>query len=296
MLAFTRLGGWGFVTEGLRLNVAISRSCDHFVLVCDLAALNPSDRHREQLDQLDSEEREERDRIERELGRNIRNLFSYFEKKGMVSLVKAEALDEISLVDMTPVTEFRRRNACQNCQQMGHRAGQCPNPTVENITCHTCGEVGHQCSECPDKVVNMTCYSCGGKGHRKQQCPRAECKRCGGKGHTVIVCEQPDLRVCGTCKEQGHLSKNCPDKKKKRRWILADESRKTLETIEAIDAETAGTQEPVSMPAMTKGWENLEVEDNELDPTALAKSLAQSDMVDDDDEDETQGKGKGKMV
>ena len=31
--------------EGLRLNVAISRSRDHFILVCDLSALNPSDRH-----------------------------------------------------------------------------------------------------------------------------------------------------------------------------------------------------------------------------------------------------------
>ena len=107
VLGFARLGGWGFVKEGLRLNVAISRSQEHFFLVCDLNALNPSDRHQQQLDQLEPEEREDREKIERELGKNLRNLFGYFEKKGMVYLVKAEALDEISLVDMTPVTEFR---------------------------------------------------------------------------------------------------------------------------------------------------------------------------------------------
>ena len=45
ILAFARFGGWGFVTESLRLSVALSRSIDHFVLVCDLAALKPSDRH-----------------------------------------------------------------------------------------------------------------------------------------------------------------------------------------------------------------------------------------------------------
>ena len=61
VLAFARIGGWGFVKEGLRLNVAISRSTDHFMLVCDLAALNPSERHQQELDQLDHEEREERE-------------------------------------------------------------------------------------------------------------------------------------------------------------------------------------------------------------------------------------------
>ena len=59
------------------------------MLVCDLAALNPSERHQQELDQLDHEEREERERAERDLGKHSRGLFNCFEKKGMVSLVFA---------------------------------------------------------------------------------------------------------------------------------------------------------------------------------------------------------------
>ena len=52
------------------------------------------------------------------------------------------------------------------------------------------------------------------------------------------------------------------------------------------------------MPALSKAWEELKDDDNEIDPIALAKSLAQTDMLDDDDDDEdkSQGKGKGNMV
>ena len=111
VLAATRIGGWGFVREGLRLNVAISRSIDHFVLICDLAALNPSAQHLQELDQLDDKERQDRERLERETGKHLRGLFVYFEKKQMVHTVLAESLPEIAFVDMKPVTEFRRRKA-----------------------------------------------------------------------------------------------------------------------------------------------------------------------------------------
>ena len=48
-------------------------------------------------------------------------------------------------------------------------------------------------------------------------------------------------------------------------------------------AETAETQTPVSMPAMSTAWDKLEIEHSELDPAALAKALAHLD-IDDDEE------------
>ena len=86
------------------------------MLVCDLTALDPNKRHQQELDQLGHEECKERERAERELGKHIRGLFAYFRKKIMIKIVKAETLSEISLVDMTPVTEFRRRNTYKDCQ------------------------------------------------------------------------------------------------------------------------------------------------------------------------------------
>ena len=296
VLAFVRIGGWGFVREGLRLNVAISRSCDQFILVCDLSALKPSDRHQQELDALEPGERQQRERHERELGKHIRGLFNYFEKKSMVSLVKAEALDEISLIDMTPVTEFRKQNACRNCLQQGHRAEQCQNPRVESVVCHGCGQLGHRKTECPDKAKNMTCYNCGGKGHRKQKCPTVVCKRCNEEGHTASVCGKPGQRVCAKCKNQGHIARECPDKRKRRRWILGDENPNTPESLKRVEAENAGNKEPESMPTISAAWENLKIGNSDLDPADVAKALAESDMHFYDDEEESEGKGKGKMV
>ena len=152
VLAYARIGGWGFVKEGLRLNVALSRPCDRFVLVCDPSALDPSERHQQQLDELEPEEYQERERAERESGKYLRGLFQHFKKKGMVYLEKAEALSEISLIDMTAVKEPRRRNACRNRQELGHKSEVHPNPRVSSITCHNCGEIGHRQSEYPTKT------------------------------------------------------------------------------------------------------------------------------------------------
>lgn len=43
VLAFHRLGVSGHVQSGFRLNVALSRSKEMFMLVCDVDALKPSD-------------------------------------------------------------------------------------------------------------------------------------------------------------------------------------------------------------------------------------------------------------
>ena len=79
--------------------------------------------------------------------------------------------------------------------------------------------------------------------------------------------------------------------KKKLRFSLPDAAP---DTADAIETEVADSQEPESMPAISSAWDNLDIEQSQFDPIALAKSLAQSDMLD-DDEDETLGKGKAKM-
>ena len=187
VLSYDRIGGWGFVREGLRLNVALSRSINHFVFVCDLAALNPNERHLQQLDELDEEARQLRESTDREISKHLRGVFNYFGRKGMTYLIKAETLSDISLVDMTPITEFKRRNACRNCHQMGHKSHECPNPRAFSGTCRNCQEVGHRASECPNRIANMTCRNCLHQGHKRMDCAEITCFNCGKKGHTSFT-------------------------------------------------------------------------------------------------------------
>ena len=138
VLAYTRIGGFGFVRDGLRLNVALSRSSDHFIFVCDLAALNESERHKQLLEALDEEAREDREKTDYEVTMFLQGICNYFQTKRMVYSEKAETLEETSLVDMTPATEFKKRNACRNCQQQEHRSDNCPIPRISPGACTNC--------------------------------------------------------------------------------------------------------------------------------------------------------------
>ena len=156
VLSYTRNGGWGFVKEGPRLNVALSRSINHFIFVCDLAALNPNKAHLRQLEELDEEARELRKSTDREISKHLRGVLNYFERKRITYLIKAESLNDISLVDMTPVIEFRRRNTCHNCHQIGHKKMDCP-----EVTCHNCQKKGHISFRCTDPVKQKPRKGCG---------------------------------------------------------------------------------------------------------------------------------------
>lgn len=185
--------------------------------------------------------------------RHIRGLFNHFEKKRMVSRVKTEALKEIDLVDKTPVREFRRRNACRNCLQMGHRAEDCQNERVEttaNIKCHNCDNWGHRQGDCPDKPA--FCRNCRETGHRKQQYPEIECRRCRKKGHSVSVCPELEDRTCSKWGGKGHVKKDCPVKGRKLRIGHAHNRSGT-----AAKAKKAGveiTEEPIAMTTEAAGY------------------------------------------
>ncbi len=122
------------MSEGLRLNVALSRSIDRFVLVADLNALEPTERYERQLDEMDPEFRETRETIERNLGKHARGVFNYFRRKHMVYLADPLQYEELKYVDMRPVDEFQaqqewsnNKNSCHNCHEEGHRSADVPN-------------------------------------------------------------------------------------------------------------------------------------------------------------------------
>ena len=54
--------------------------------------------------------------------------------------------------------------ACDNCQQVGHLAAQCPNPAQ----CHCCGSTQHAKRDCTK--LNSQCDLCGKIGHLKVKC------------------------------------------------------------------------------------------------------------------------------
>ena len=54
--------------------------------------------------------------------------------------------------------------ACNNCGEIGHLAGACPEPSQ----CHACGSTAHSVANGPNK--DKTCDICGKVGHLKAKC------------------------------------------------------------------------------------------------------------------------------
>lgn len=67
VLSLARNGSWGFVKDSLRLNVALSRSKDPFIFVCDMAASKSRESCQQKLNDLDEEGREMRMTAERRI-------------------------------------------------------------------------------------------------------------------------------------------------------------------------------------------------------------------------------------
>ncbi|RLU22158.1 hypothetical protein DMN91_006538 [Ooceraea biroi] len=78
---------------------------------------------------------------------------------------------------------------CTNCQQDGHRCGDCTNPR-KLPCCHMCGMEGHSEFRCPKK----SCLTCG----KQQSAYRKNCEYC-------------RVLYCTMCNSIGHKLQQCPD-------------------------------------------------------------------------------------
>ena len=113
----------------------------------------------------------------------------------------------------------------------------------ERLICYHCRQRGHVAEHCPDTVgegrkkasrTTKCCYKCGSMDHALSACPVrneggandlpfAKCFVCGKQGHLASTCTANEKGIyinggeCKTCGSKLHLSKNCPDKGKKKR-------------------------------------------------------------------------------
>nr|GEY26002.1 zinc finger CCHC domain-containing protein 9 [Tanacetum cinerariifolium] len=94
-------------------------------------------------------------------------------------------------------------------------------------SCFICKADNHIAKNCPEKAQwekHKICLLCRQRGHSLKNCPDKKednidqklCYNCGGFGHSLAMCPQPledggtKYATCFICKEQGHLSKDCP--------------------------------------------------------------------------------------
>jgi hypothetical protein len=85
---------------------------------------------------------------------------------------------------------------CGNCGELGHVRKHCKQEQAERentapeIQCVYCQEVGHRARDCPKERVNpYACKNCKQEGHNAKECPEprsaegVECRKCNETGH-----------------------------------------------------------------------------------------------------------------
>lgn len=189
VLARSRLGGPGFVVDKHRLNVALSRSQDMFIMVADTEAL--SDQKDATYERNNPLPGYHEDSNTKDVCKQLRKVFAYFISKGMVHLTNPSRFPELQQLDLTKLDEFEARKQAL---------------AVAHI-CRNCGAEGHKARECDQASVHLPrCYKCRQLGHRQGECRRVRCHNCGQLGHSVAGCKQVK---CFRCLELGHDKAHC---------------------------------------------------------------------------------------
>ena len=163
---------------------------------------------------------------------------------------------------MTPVTEFRQRNACRNCHQLDCRSEQCLNPDVFPGICKNCQQQGHKLSQYLSERTLTELFAIVQTTDIKNWITL--------KSSTITV-KKSDARRSNVL----NLFSKSQKKVKKSHFTLLD----------AV-SETAETEALVPLPTILKSWDQLEVEDNTFDAGAVAKELARNLDIDDTEQDE----------
>ena len=104
--------------------------------------------------------------------------------------------------------EAQRNKSFFEARKAGKAGQPVPKPGgMESTVCLCCRQRGHLAKHCPQnanqgaskKAVKGRCYNCGEEGQSIHACTKP--KKSGGK---------LEFATCFVCKEQGHISSQCP--------------------------------------------------------------------------------------
>ena len=136
----------GFVKDPKRTTVAVTRCLYMRIIVCDVTALDISEKRQETIDDMEYEQRarlEERTEFEQ---RYIKKMINTYKSEGMVHIIAdPRKLDDAKLIDWKPLDDYlaqkNSKPTCRNCLKAGHVERDC-------TACKDCGQDDHQQEEC----------------------------------------------------------------------------------------------------------------------------------------------------
>jgi hypothetical protein len=173
------------MTDGRRLNVALTRQEDASIIICDIPAIDnaksESQRNVEMTEEAPPPEAEPDVEIVEDSMDSIGKL------QMLSSFLKAQKC--IIDVDIATITEVGT----------SHEEALELKRTLDELLCYNCQKKGHFAKECPSpkKVISKgkepTCNNCGQEGHMRNGCPSRLCGKCHQIGHSATEYTAPPV-------------------------------------------------------------------------------------------------------